>query len=194
MAEILVGIDFGAKRSGLTSVVSGAVGGTLSCHTIEKGRDTDLWLEELLMQLQPRLIAIDAPLSLPGTYTGISASEDYFYRKCDRDLGAMSPMFLGGLTARAMRLRAKLSAFEFIETYPSAIAKKVYPDLNREEKEHFEESIERMKLQTRAFHAIEIKKVRKHDLDALLCWHSAARYLSGLAMPIGLTKEGIIYL
>lgn len=194
MAEVLVGIDFGAKRSGLSSVVSGAVGGTLSCHTIEKGKDTDLWLEALLVQLNPRLIAIDAPLSLPGIYTGLPGNEDYFYRQCDRQLGAMSPMFLGGLTARAMRLRAKLPELEFIETYPTAMAKEVYPNLYRDEKKHHSESIDWLMLQTKAFHAIEIKKTRKHDLDALLCWHSAVRHLSGTAISVGLSEEGVIYL
>jgi uncharacterized protein len=89
-------------------------------------------------------VCIDAPLSLPGVFTGLAGCDDYFYRASDRALRAMSPMFLGGLTARAMRLanhsasrlarRAAQREHEqndehghihFYETYPAEAARRL---------------------------------------------------------------------
>ena len=110
-----IGIDYGAKLSGNTAVVWEEKGG-LFCTQSAKGKDTDKWLGELIYSLQPEDIFIDAPLSLPAVYS--HSGSDYFYRRCDRECKAMSPMFIGGLTARAMRLKDTLSEFNWHETYP----------------------------------------------------------------------------
>jgi uncharacterized protein len=49
---------------------------------------------EILDMLQPARIFMDAPLSLPQVFFGPSGNE-FFYRRCGRELKAMSPMFLG---------------------------------------------------------------------------------------------------
>jgi predicted nuclease with RNAse H fold len=106
MLKKIVGIDYGAKLAG-TTVAAWNENGSLHWKCSGKKQDADKWLEEKLLQLRPDLIFMDAPLSLPGVYSG--QGTDYFYREGDRALGAMSPMFLGGLTARAMQLKANLT-------------------------------------------------------------------------------------
>ena len=115
--SVICGVDFGAQLSGNT-VVAVNTGSIVSLHRPKKGEETDSWIVKLLTELNPALVAIDAPLSLPGIYLEPKKYTDYFYRACDRELQAMSPMFLGGLTARAMRLKDILTktTVEVIET------------------------------------------------------------------------------
>lgn len=54
------------------------------------------------------LVCIDAPLSLPGVYFDKNKFHDYLYRKCDNACKAMSPMFVGAFTARAIQLQKLL--------------------------------------------------------------------------------------
>ena len=113
------GIDYGSKLAG-TTVVCLENAGTLELHQSQKGKDADLFIRNLINLFRPEKVFIDAPLSLPAAYYGIGS--DYFYRVCDRELKAMSPMFLGGLTARAIKLASSHPDVEFFETYPKALA------------------------------------------------------------------------
>ena len=96
-----IGIDYGAKLAGTTAICF-EQSGQLKIWQSEKKKDADKFVQESIKQLQPTTVFIDAPLSLPLAYFG--EGENYFYRECDKILKGMSPMFLGGLTARAMRL------------------------------------------------------------------------------------------
>ena len=102
---MIAGVDFGSKLSGQT-VVAILDNDIIQVQRSEKGKDADDFLLGVLEATKITLVGIDAPLSLPGLYLGNGS--DYFFREADRDLGAMSPMFLGGLTARAIRIRDKL--------------------------------------------------------------------------------------
>ena len=96
-----VGIDFGAQQAGSTALCF-RERGLFHFERRAKGEETDPWLEELVQRLRPAAIYMDAPLSLPGAY--FSNGSVWFYRHADRLGRSMSPMFLGGLAARAMRL------------------------------------------------------------------------------------------
>lgn len=122
-----VGIDYGSKLAG-TTVLCWEQDGQLHYQQSEKKKDADQWLIQLIQELSPPEVFIDAPLSLPAAYHG--KGEDFFYRDCDRELRAMSPMFLGGLTARAMKLRHLLSPQQIVfqETYPAELVRNL-PDL-----------------------------------------------------------------
>ncbi len=109
-----LGIDFGAKLAGTTTVCF-ANDGQLYQLQSNKKQDADAWLRHLVEEQKPSAIFMDAPLSLPSVYKSFGA--DYHYRACDRAVGAMSPMFLGGLTARAMQLRARFPEIPFYEAY-----------------------------------------------------------------------------
>lgn len=133
----IYGIDYGAKMAG-TTVVAYAKQGEVRFSASAKKRDADRFLLDFFANRPPGKIFIDAPLSLPEVYrsgvgqlppTQESARKgeipDFHYRACDRALGAMSPMFLGGLTARAMKLAFILrgQGHQVRETYPGALAR-----------------------------------------------------------------------
>jgi hypothetical protein len=104
LEAIVAGIDYGSRSSGNTIMAWSLAGGNVSFFRPEKGLDADVAVFRVLTEMRPATVGIDAPLSLPGRYRDLPGCSDYFYRHCDRELKAMSPMFLGGLTARAMRL------------------------------------------------------------------------------------------
>lgn len=118
--ESIVGIDYGSKLAG-TTVVAYYQNGMVRFKSSKHREDADKFLAELLSLLKPTFVFLDAPLSLPGKYLNRAHYNDYFYREADKKLGAMSPMFLGGLTARAMKLRDYLEnkGMRVLETYPS---------------------------------------------------------------------------
>lgn len=122
LKPVLAGVDYGAQRAG-TTVLAWLDAGGLQVVQSRKGESADTFLAAHLRRICPAILAIDAPLSLPAVYRG--QGTDYHYRRCDRLTGAMSPMFLGGLTARALALRAQLSDLPAVwyETYPSLLAR-----------------------------------------------------------------------
>ncbi len=120
----LIGIDYGSKLAGTTVLTIAFESQLKVCQSIKK-KDADKFIVDTLKDLPSGVIGLDAPLSLPGVFTNPTKYTDYFYRACDRELKAMSPMFLGGLTARAMRLTNQLRAYgwEVGEVYPVALVK-----------------------------------------------------------------------
>lgn len=88
-----LGIDYGSKLAGTTAICY-QEGDALTIIQSEKKQDADRFINDTVESLKPEQIFIDAPLSLPAAYFG--NGDDYFYRDCDRQLKAMSPMFLGG--------------------------------------------------------------------------------------------------
>jgi uncharacterized protein len=117
----LAGLDFGARSAG-TTVLAMEEEGIVRLERIGRGKDADVWLRKRLSECPPQVLAIDAPLSLPGVYCGRGGN--YHFRRCDLLMGAMSPMFLGGLSARAMALKATLARhpIHWVETYPRQVA------------------------------------------------------------------------
>jgi hypothetical protein len=93
----LCGVDYGSKLAGTTVTCTlDAPSGQVHFQKSAPREDADAFLRNYLLQSQPAFIFLDAPLSLPGVYRGLAGCRDYFYREADRQLGAMSPMFLGG--------------------------------------------------------------------------------------------------
>lgn len=128
--ENLYGIDYGAKMAG-TTVIAYVEHGHIAFAASAKKQDADRFVLDFFAGRPAGTIFLDAPLGIPKVYrTGTdglppSAEPDFHYRTCDRELGAMSPMFLGGLTARAMKLAFILrgQGHEVRETYPGALAR-----------------------------------------------------------------------
>ena len=183
-----IGIDYGAKLSGNTAVVWKDEKG-LHCRQSEKGKDSDKWLGEVILNLQPESIFIDAPLSLPSVFTG--KGEDYFYRECDRICKAMSPMFIGGLTARAMKIKDSFPDINWFETYPGYLARRILKieDLYQKKKA-FDDTILDMFEAKLIFHEGEINNW--HRFDAFLAWFSGKRFSEGIHEAIGNSEEGLI--
>lgn len=187
-----IGIDYGAKTAG-TTCVAWEENYQLQVAVSEKGQDADEWLASFVKTYQPDFICIDAPLSLPGAY--YSLSDDYFYRKCDRELQAMSPMFLGGLTARAMRLAYvwKLNGISMYEVYPKGLVYQVFQDLIHyyKTKDQLPEFLFELKKHLSIHFPDNIHNW--HQVDAMLAWISGCRIVQGNALIYGQPNEGVIY-
>jgi predicted nuclease with RNAse H fold len=125
MVPTIVGIDYGKKLAGTTVLCYIEENGHLHWKKAAKDQDADKFLFQEIEGLAPEAVFMDAPLSLPGVYRFGHGYDDYFYREPDRQLGAMSPMFLAGLTARAIRFKDAIAgslAIPVYEVYPKALA------------------------------------------------------------------------
>lgn len=191
---MVAGIDFGARFAGTTAI---AVFGTnrISIHQSAKKEDADAFLAGHL-ELFPdsAIIGFDAPLSLPGVYSGLKGYSDFQYRKVDRELKAMSPLFLGGLTARAMAMKHRFSRLRFIETYPARQADRLeLHALNYKKNDaRYKQLVERLSLELKG---VEVPTVNTtHQFDALLALLAAVRVQNHCATQLGAHEEGLIYL
>jgi len=186
-----LGIDYGSKLAGTTAICY-QQGKELIVIQSEKKRDADAFVKEVVQQLEPTKIFIDAPLSLPGVYFG--KGEDYFYRACDREIRAMSPMFIGGLTARAIKLTRELekNGVACFESYPSGLVK----ELEELQSDYNKKSMVNTKL-IKILEELTNRTIKSvgnyHQIDAVLCWYIGMRYLSGTAKVIGDKDEGQIF-
>lgn len=193
---MILGIDFGAKTAGTTVIARLYEYNAVDFYSVPKNKDADQFITDFIEKNEDVwLVYIDAPLSLPKIYQGEATEENYFYREADKITGAMSPMFLGGLTARAMQLSSTLSKMgvKLVETYPSKLAEvlqlkdKAYKKSTKEIPALCEEIKSISGLQ---FDSDDVKTW--HHFDALLCLYSAKRYEMQAAMVFGNNEEGTI--
>lgn len=183
-----IALDYGSKLAGTTAVCFEK---NKRLHLLQsaKKQNADEWLRRLIAEKKPDAVYIDAPLSLPGVYRGIGS--DYFYRAGDRAVGAMSPMFLGGLTARAMQLRAAFYEIPFFEIYPAQLRRTLLPQAAFYKKSNlsgFGEMLAEL---------LPIPWVQPpenwHQADAVLAWLSGWRCMNGEALSFGEPAEGLIW-
>jgi len=196
----IVGIDFGAKLAGTTVIATIDDKGNLMFRSSGKKQDADIFLMNAIEAIQPDLIAIDAPLSLPLRYKNEKSTGSFFYRFADIETGAMSPMFLGGLTARAMQLHAHLLALnvKIIEAYPAHLAKTLkFPDAYKKENQALEVCYDILcKYWSENITPIHLKSEMPenwHQLDALLALTIAFRFHKNIAKSYGMADEGLIW-
>lgn len=192
-----LGIDYGSKLSGTTAIVYRENNHLISRISAKK-QDADQWLSEKVEQLKPEAICIDAPLSLPGVYRYPEDYDDYFYRKADRELKAMSPMFLGGLTARAIRLsnQWKSKGILVCESYPGGLARKLLAEAlqYKKGKTQIPAVLEELRKHLPAGLQFEKQDFQNwHQVDALLAWLVGYRIHTGVANCFGSETEGMIW-
>lgn len=193
---MIIGIDFGAKNAGTTVIARMYEHNKVDFFSAEKNQDADEFIKKFIEEQEDIWLAyIDAPLSLPMVYKRINGSNDFFYREADRLTGAMSPMFLGGLTARAMKLKLEVEAMgiKMVETYPSKLAEV----LHLKEKDYKGDKSQIPVLcdalkEVSSFEFDNDKVVDWHHFDALLCLYSAKRFEMQAAMVFGRPEEGVI--
>jgi predicted nuclease with RNAse H fold len=191
--ESILGIDLGSKNSGNTAL---CYNHNNALHFIQsrKGEDEFDLIFKTIEKQAIKIICIDAPLSLPGVYFEKNSYKDYFYRECDRLCKAMSPMFIGAFTARAIQLKNLLEEKNLVvlEVYPKKLVevlnlKAIYP--SKKENNVPNELIEKTKhLLPLAFQKIN----NMHQYDSLLCWLSGYRYLKKEHTVFGNKTEGQI--
>jgi predicted nuclease with RNAse H fold len=193
MQTVIAGVDYGAKLSGNTAVAI-LKKGKVELFKTKVNENADDFIVEVLTKHQVKMVFIDAPLSLPRSYQGIKeeTEPEFFYRQCDKETGAMSPLFLGGLTARAIALKYLLNqkGIEVYETYPSYLCRLL--------------NIERVKTADgvfEMFHRIinelnglfgNIEPQTIHEIDALLALYSAIRFCQQQHVVLGDASEGEI--
>lgn len=193
---MILGIDFGAKMAGTTVIARMYEHNKVDFAASNKNQDADQFILDFVQQQEDVwLIYLDAPLSLPFIYCNKEEGKDFFYREADRMTGAMSPMFLGGLTARAMKTATDLSKLgaKVVETYPAKLAEVL--KLKELDYKGSSESIPDLcnKLIEISSFEFDINEVKSwHHFDALLCLYSAKRHEMQSAMVFGNVAEGTI--
>lgn len=191
-----MGIDYGSKLAG-TTAACGWNDNTFFLSQTVKNQDADLWIRELVKNHHPKMLFLDAPLSLPGIYSKLPGYDDFFYRRADQEVKAMSPMFLGGLTARAMQL-AQAFPIPVIEVYPAARAKQLdlYSLRYKKSNEGLTACVAAVAKQLPTAIAaalLELEIDNWHAFDAVLAWEIGYRQLAGQASVAGSADEGLLY-
>lgn len=182
----IIGIDYGSRYAGTTAICS-FINGELRIGQSAKKQDADEYILDHISAFKQALVFIDAPLSLPHVYK-TNIGDDFFYRNADKVLQAMSPMFLGGLTARAMKLKQALEkeGHSVIETYPAALVKEL--ELQTWYKKDLSSFIKNLN----PIIPLINETHSWHEADALLAWHSGYRYINKKHKTFGDCKEGLI--
>jgi len=159
----------------------------------------DAAIVEAIRSVRPRLVSIDAPLSLPRGRASLDARGPPHLRACDRELLRRRirffPVTLGAmrmLTARGMRLAGELRAAGYWveESYPGAAQDIV--GLPRKGA-----GVERLRraLRARGFRGTIERRSTTHDeLDAVLCAWVGRLCVERRAETIGDPREGTMIL
>lgn len=198
----IAGIDYGSKLAGTTVIAFMNECGKVEFATSIKNKDADQFILEWTTIHAPELIFLDAPLSLPGVYQHLPNYNDYFFRVADKAVHAMSPLFLGGLTARAMQLQANLEKMnvKIIEVYPGYLAKILALNnlFYKKEKAHIpalltqlSQSFDRSFAESLSLQVCSSLSTW-HHFDALLALFSGMRYLHHQHLTFGEAAEGLI--
>ena len=195
MKKRILGIDYGNRYSGTTVICYN------SYHQVKflessKNSDADAFILNEVAHLKPDLTMIDAPLSLPGVYILGNGYNDRFFRICDRELKAMSPMFIGGLTARAMSVKEELlrRRFRIIETHPRKLVELMNLPMELYKKSNKDLPVFTEFLKFSLGLNISTSQISSwHRLDALLAFLSGLRYLNKDVERYGKKEEGLVY-
>lgn len=180
-----IGLDFGARKAGTTAVCLW-LGTEWGFYQSEKNKDADVFLTNLMETFQVQYVFIDAPLSLPAAY--FQRGTDFHYRQADRELQAMSPMFLGGLTARAISMQHQNPQIQFVETYPAGLVRQL--SLQTHYKKNNGAFLNELSTYLPCSNA---RPQTQHQTDALLAWLTGYRYFNNKAVVHGNASEGVIY-
>lgn len=196
MGRVIAGIDFGSKTSGFTCAAI-LVGSKVHLHQAEKNKDADKWLMSLFEEYQCNVIGIDAPLSIPGALKGLDGFSNYHYRVADIEAKAMSPMFLGGLTARAIELKDQIEKMYFskvIEVYPKLAAQNLKLQMThyKKDRNYLEECLA-IVTETVQWSFDQSEITNWHQFDALLALISTEKFTRNTCSSIGNKAEGLIY-
>ncbi len=192
--ETWMGIDLGGKSNGNTAACYNE-NSTLYFVQFGTSKNYHQSLVELINQYPIQTVFIDAPLSLPGVYSGLKGFTDFHKRQCDVRLKAMSPMFLGGFTANAMAFnhQLKTQGVNTVEVYPKALVEAL--QLKGYSKKLTKKELPALTSQIMAYltnYTLKAIPASLHELDALLTWCSGYRYHTQLHKVYGHPKEGRI--
>jgi predicted nuclease with RNAse H fold len=184
-----IGIDYGSNLAGTTAICY-VENNKLCITSSQKKKSADDFINRFIREVRVGAVYIDAPLSLPSAYFGTGS--DFFYRGCDKELGAMSPMFLGGLTARAIRLNHSFPDLPFYESYPAQLIKRLNLKEYYTKKVSGTYDVLLQMLEKELPHPIGNHLSDWHQVDSLLCWLTGWRHQNNQHLVFGDTSEGNI--
>jgi len=154
--------------------------------------------EEIVRKVEeskPKIVAIDAPLSLPTGRKSIEQKTKVHLRECDRELLRRGikffPVTLGPmrkLTTRGILLRRTLETkhFKVIEVYPGG----AQDILKIPRKQHGLKSL-REGLEKQGIKGLN-NTMTNHELDAVTCALVGKLYLEGKTITYGTSEQAII--
>ena len=155
---------------------------------------TDKEIVEKVLEANPRVVAIDAPLALPKGRRSLEERGGVHLRQCDRELIKRGitffPITLGPmrkLTERGIRLRENLEkeGLEVIEVYPGA----AQDILEMPRKQRGIENLRRSLIEYGLKGDINKEHITGHELDAITSALVGKLYLEGKAISIGDPEE-----
>ena len=156
---------------------------------------SDEEISEKTEQVEPEVVAIDAPLSLPEGRRSIEERTNVHFRECDRELLKRKikffPVTLGPmrkLTSRGIRLRRNLEGnnFRVIEVYPGGAQDILKIPRKQKGIERLRKGLERLKIVGLT------ARMSGHELDAVTCAWVGKLFLEGKAVVYGITEQAII--
>ncbi len=192
--KTIAGVDLGKKYRGNT-VLCVVKNETVTWYQTPEKTDDDRFLYSHLSAINPQSIFIDAPLSLPGVFRLGEPFDDYFFRESDRQVRAMSPMFLAGLSARGIQLKDQLAkaGLTCYEAYPSYLARELgLKDNGYKELKSSLPTMEKLIKQYFYLDFPDYSLQNWHQLDALLTTLTGIRFYNNQHLTFGNPKEGVI--
>jgi hypothetical protein len=148
-----------------------------------------------IQQFKPRIIAIDAPLSLPDGRKSIEERTEVHLRECDRELLKRRikffPITLGPmrkLTERGIGLKKTLEnmRFKVIEVYPGGAQDVLGIPRKQKGLKKLLNGLKKLKISGLT------DKMSDHELDAVTCAYVGKLFLEGKALTFGSLDKSII--
>lgn len=148
-----------------------------------------------ILEEKPKIIAIDAPLSLPKGRKSLEKKSNIHLRECDKELLKRKikffPITLGPmrkLTKRGIKLKRILNekGFEVIEVYPGGAQDLLKIPRKNEDLEGLRKGLEALGIKGL------LKNMTDHELDAITSAYVAKLYLEKKYIAYGNKDEGVI--
>jgi len=186
----VVGLDLAGVETRLTGlcVLKGSIAETFLVYTNEE-------IVRKTGESKPKVVAIDAPLSLPSGRKSIGERTKVHLRECDKELLRRGikffPVTLGPmrkLTTRGILLRRILENkhFKVIEVYPGG----AQDILKIPRKQH---GLRKLRAGIEEYGIKGLNdKMTDHELDAVTCALVGKLYLEGKTITYGTRKQAII--
>ncbi len=156
---------------------------------------TDKEILAKIRESNPRVVAIDAPLSLPPGRKSIEERTDVHLRESDRELLKRGirffPVTLGPmrkLTERGISLKRILEAehFTVIEAYPGGAQDVLGISRKQKGLDNLKAGLENLGIEGLN------NQMSDHELDAVTCAYVGKLFLEGQAVTYGDPNDGII--
>jgi hypothetical protein len=187
---LVVGLDLAGVESRPSGfcVLDGLKAETCVLHT-------DREIIQKIEQLRPRVIAIDAPLSLPPGRKSIEERTDVHLRECDKELLKRRikffPVTIGPmrkLTERGINLKKTLKSkgFRVIEVYPGGAQDILKIPRKQKGLNELRKGLEKLGIKGLT------SRMNDHELDAVTCAFTGKLFLEGKSETLGIIENGIV--